>query len=115
MKNKTKEYKKYFVDKRTKLLNQLNMDNSLDTEGDDVDLIQGKILSSITEKLSMLEMATLRKIDAALLKIEQGNFGVCEECGEQIPEKRLKAHPEADTCIACAEHLEKIERQYATS
>jgi len=110
----TKKFKEYFLDKRTQLLNRLNMDNFLDTEGDDVDLIQGKILSSITEKLSAIEVASLSRINTALEKIERGSFGLCEECGEPIPEKRLKAHPEASTCITCAERLETIERQYVS-
>jgi len=114
MRKKLNEFKKIFLARRAQLLEQLNRDTFLDTEGDDVDLIQGKILHSVTEKLSARELAALRRIDLALEKIESGEFGTCEECGEEIPEKRLMAHPEASTCISCAEHLEKIEKQYAS-
>jgi DnaK suppressor protein len=95
-------------------LSQLNMDTFLDIEGDEVDLIQGKILNNVVEKLSAREIAALRRIDIALDKIETGQFGICEECGENISDKRLMAHPEASTCITCAEELERIEKQYAS-
>lgn len=42
-------------------------------------------------------------VNDALEKIEQGIYGVCEECGEEIPIDRLKANPAARTCIAHAE------------
>lgn len=93
---------------------QLSSDKFLDTDGDEVDLIQGRILGTIFEKLSERDTATLRKINTALEKIESGEFGVCEECGEKIPDKRLKANPEAGTCIDCAERLERIEKQYVS-
>ena len=42
----------------------------------------------------------------ALLRIEQGIFGRCEECGEEIPEARLEAVPYARHCIDCARKIE---------
>ena len=45
---------------------------------------------------------TLADIDAALDKIEQGNYGECESCGGEIPEARLEAMPAARLCISCA-------------
>ena len=46
---------------------------------------------------------TLNKVNAALLRIERGEYGICEKCGEQIDPKRLEALPFATTCINCAE------------
>lgn len=46
---------------------------------------------------------TLRLIDAALKRIEAGTYGICSECGEEIPAARLKALPYVTTCIKCAE------------
>ncbi len=37
----------------------------------------------------------------ALQKIEQGSYGVCDECGKQIPEARLRAYPSATLCLVC--------------
>ena len=45
----------------------------------------------------------VRKIDAALLRIENGTYGICENCGNPIGEKRLEALPYATLCIECAD------------
>ena len=45
----------------------------------------------------------------ALGKIEDGSYGICEMCGEEIPIKRLKAIPDARCCIACQTELEQNE------
>ena len=44
----------------------------------------------------------LKRIDKALMRIEKGGFGFCEECGESIAEGRLAAVPYAELCINCA-------------
>lgn len=47
------------------------------------------------------ERKLMDKIDAALLRIEDGTFGECEECGETISIGRLKARPVTTLCIEC--------------
>ena len=49
---------------------------------------------------------SLVSIDAALLRLEEGDFGDCFECDEAINPKRLEADPTAILCINCAEALE---------
>ena len=44
----------------------------------------------------------LADIEAALQRIEDGTYGVCTNCGKQIPLERLEARPWATTCIDCA-------------
>jgi len=44
------------------------------------------------------------QVDAALNAIEKGHYGICKECGEQIPQARLNAAPFSHLCIQCAEH-----------
>jgi DnaK suppressor protein len=44
----------------------------------------------------------LREVDDALAKFEDGTYGKCESCGEQISEARLEAMPSARLCITCA-------------
>lgn len=46
----------------------------------------------------------LKKVNAALKRIEDGSYGVCSVCGEKIDEKRLEANPLAKNCI---EHTEQ--------
>ena len=51
----------------------------------------------------------VRKIEQALEKIDNGTFGICEECEEDIPEGRLKARPVTTLCIACKRKQEADE------
>lgn len=50
----------------------------------------------------------LREIDDALARMESGHYGVCEECGQPIPEARLMAMPSATACIHCQERRESL-------
>ena len=45
---------------------------------------------------------TLAEIEAALVKLEDGSYGKCEDCGQAIPPARLEAMPSARFCITCA-------------
>jgi DnaK suppressor protein len=49
----------------------------------------------------------LRRIDTALARLSEGSYGVCEDCGQRIPEARLEAEPTALRCIRCQELYEK--------
>src|SRR5256886_5397487 len=51
--------------------------------------------------------ARLQRVQAALERIARGVYGVCIECGELIAPKRLRAIPEAETCVACQERMER--------
>ncbi len=44
------------------------------------------------------------QVDKALGKIEQGSYGICEECGQKIDPARLEIYPEATTCMNCSRH-----------
>jgi len=49
----------------------------------------------------------LEKVEAALRKIEQGTYGICDICKKPIPEERLKALPYATLCVECKQKEEK--------
>jgi DnaK suppressor protein len=49
------------------------------------------------------ERRTLAEIEAALVRIRKGEYGLCASCGEPIPDARLKALPWARVCVRCAE------------
>ena len=49
----------------------------------------------------------LRRIDTALVRLSEGSYGLCEDCGQRIPEARLEAEPTALRCIRCQELYEK--------
>ena len=68
-----------------------------------MDAMQAQAMSLETGRLRRLSLV---KIDAALLRIEEGEYGECFECCEPINPKRLEADPTATLCIKCAEALE---------
>jgi DnaK suppressor protein len=49
----------------------------------------------------------LRQVRSALARIEDGTFGVCEECDREIPAKRLDAVPWARRCVSCQEATDR--------
>jgi DnaK suppressor protein len=55
------------------------------------------------------ELFYLKKINLALARIENGEFGKCQECEEDISFERLKARPTAELCISCKEEAEMCE------
>src|SRR3954464_14951102 len=69
--------------------------------------IQGEIEFA----LSQMKAETLNKIDEALRRLEEGTYGYCFECGEEISEKRLRALPFPVRCKDCEEAREvKLQR-----
>lgn len=57
----------------------------------------------VLEHQGALDLAELRRIDAALSRIEDGSYGICAKCGDTISEERLDAVPDAALCRTCAE------------
>ena len=58
------------------------------------------------------ERKLLRKIDSALMRIEDRSYGFCDETGEEIGMKRLEARPVATLCLEAQERRELAERQF---
>jgi len=56
------------------------------------------------------ERKLIRKIDQAVLRIKEGEFGICESCGGDISVKRLQARPVTTLCIDCKTEQEQEER-----
>ena len=54
------------------------------------------------EALSVNLRESLTDVEAAIVKLDNGTFGICEGCGEQIPPGRLEAMPGAKLCMTCA-------------
>jgi DnaK suppressor protein len=92
----------------------LDEDMALDANDlpDEMDLASSEYLQSFTFRLRGREKTFLKKIDHALAKIDEGTFGICEECEEPISTKRLEARPETTLCIRCKEDQERIEKAY---
>ena len=113
-----KRFRELLEEKRGRVLKNaqrtLSEDMTLDAEelADEMDLASSEYLQSFTFRLRGREKVFLSKIDAALARIDKGEFGVCEECEEEISVKRLEARPETTLCIRCKEDQEKMERAF---
>jgi DnaK suppressor protein len=83
---------------------------------DAVESSEADIQEDIELALIQMKSETLNKINDALLRLDQGTYGNCFECDEEIAEKRLRALPFAVRCKDCEEAretAEKRERQLA--
>ncbi len=78
---------------------------------DEIDAASSEANLQFTGRLREREGGLLAKIDAALEKIESGEYGECVSCGEDIGVKRLKARPVAELCIECKSEAEQLERR----
>ena len=82
---------------------------------DEYDLASSEYHQSLALRLRDREKFLLSKIEKAIGKIDDGSFGACEECGEEISLKRLEARPETSLCIKCKEDQEQHERGVSKS
>ena len=78
---------------------------------DAVESAENDIQEDIEFALVQMKSETLNKINDALARLDQGSYGNCFECGEEIAEKRLRALPFAVRCKDCEEHRENAERR----
>ena len=65
---------------------------------------------NFTLRIRDRERKLIAKITNALDRIDNGTFGICEECGEDISDKRLKARPVTTLCINCKKKQENQEK-----
>jgi DnaK suppressor protein len=61
------------------------------------------------------ERKLLNKIREALDRLEMGNFGICDECGDEIGIERLRVRPVTTLCIRCKTRMEALERRLGAS
>lgn len=66
-----------------------------------------RLLNDLAIEAADHNVAQLRVIRYALAKFDEGSYGACEECGNDIGFSRLQARPEARLCISCQTRLEK--------
>ncbi len=78
---------------------------------DAVESSESDIQDDIEFALIQMKSETLNKINDALIRLEQGDYGNCFECGEEIAEKRLRALPFAVRCKDCEEAREVAEQR----
>jgi DnaK suppressor protein len=113
------KYRKLLVEEKQRILN--NSKNALQNElslspddlPDETDLAASEVNQNLVFKLRDRERQLLTKIDEAMARIEEGSFGTCMDCEENIEIRRLEARPVSTLCIACKERQEHKEKIYA--
>lgn len=101
--------KEQLLNQRRELTNKSVRSNGMDVidvEGDETDEIQGNMLIELNNQLHTRNSTKLLQIEGALQRLANKTYGICEECGEDIPDKRLMFNPHFLTCISCAEDRE---------
>jgi DnaK suppressor protein len=106
----TQMYEKRLEQLRTDIKNLVHHkeeDEKVEPEvGDEADAATQSAERELLFELSDSERQNLDAIEAALRKIGQGSFGICESCTKQIAKPRLKAMPQARYCIQCQARFE---------
>jgi DnaK suppressor protein len=89
--------------------NALNKDHSKTTSmpTDMAELGSGNFDQELTLRVLGSEEDVLKQIEAAIERIEDRNYGLCDKCGEEIPKSRLDAIPYAAECVRCASEQEE--------
>jgi DnaK suppressor protein len=87
-----------------------NMSGSNQIYADPADRASQESDQYFTLRLRDRDRKLISKINAALERIEDGTYGLCEGCGEEISIPRLKARPVTTLCIECKNKQEEEER-----
>ena len=75
--------------------------------GDAVDGALDSIQDEISSQLAEVESRELSRIEYALERMREGQFGICEGCGTNIPMGRLNALPYVNYCVICQREAER--------
>jgi len=115
-KSDQEKFRKILTEQRDSILRNaqraLGGDMNLDPDDfpDEIDTASSEVGLAFIGRLRERERGLMNKITASLEKIDAGEYGACESCGEDIGVKRLEARPVAELCIDCKSQQEKLER-----
>lgn len=119
--NRYQDLKKMLEDRRREILSEVQEKiRDARTEGnwgklnevlDDGESSEADIQEDIEFALIQMKAETLHKIDEALSRLEEGAYGYCFECGDEIAEQRLRALPFAVRCKDCEEAREMAQKR----
>lgn len=113
-KETVKRFKKLFETEKKKIIfnDRILRDDfsvNADDRYDEIDQATTDVEQSMRMRLCNREVLYLKKVEEALVRIEEGTFGECNDCGEDIELKRLEARPTATLCVSCKEDQERKE------
>jgi DnaK suppressor protein len=114
-----RELKRMLITKRDAILSEAKQEIAKYVSGENRQLVDTAIdegdwaTVDISEDISLKRLGAQRQllldIEECLRKINEGTYGICEECGEEISQKRLNVIPTASLCVDCKEIREKME------
>lgn len=102
---------------RERIVNKFNLENcakksfEINSGKDEVDSANDDILRRSELRFATRENLYLKKLVKTIELMDRGDYGVCEECGQDISFTRLKARPTSTMCIGCKEESERGELQ----
>ncbi len=113
------QLRKLLITKREELLKEAKEEIGRFVRGENKELVETALddgdwsVIDLAEDLNLQKLTihkqNLNKIDEAIRKIDEGTYGICEDCGTEIDEERLKVIPFAIYCVDCMEQREKLE------
>ena len=108
------KFRKLFSDQRDHVLRRGLLRDGLAIElehtPDEVDQATTDIEESMRLRLRNRDLLSLKMINEALRRIDDGCFGECESCSSEIELRRIEARPTATLCVSCQEEEEKREQ-----
>lgn len=111
--NKQKEFAGNIIDRIEELRGQVAENDSVgDPVSPDSSIGRLSRVDAMQQQEMRLALVRQRKdellrLESALRLIDAGKYGECNGCGEDIPDKRLEAVPDAQMCVACLSELQK--------
>lgn len=117
--NQYARFKRVLLEEKQRIINQskkaLQEEIAVNKDDlpDETDLAVSEINQSLVFKLRDRDRVMLTKIDQALARMDEGSFGICQDCEEPIEPRRLEVRPISTLCVACQETEEHKEKVYA--
>lgn len=112
--------RKFLIKKREEIIKEAKTEIARYLKGETKQIVETALddgdwsIIDLSEDINFKRLETHRenlvKIDEALRKLQEGTYGVCEDCGEEIPRERLEVMPFAILCKDCQEKKEQIEK-----
>ena len=84
------------------------------TPADEAEEAEGRFDRDVMATTSDTWSKELANIETALINLDNGQYGMCAECGSDIPQRRLLSMPSTSLCINCQEKCEREARQWPT-
>ncbi|MFH1728976.1 MAG: RNA polymerase-binding protein DksA [Pseudomonadota bacterium] len=115
-KKKMESFRKILDEQVSKLINEAqetigDMTDVKENLPDPTDSASFEVDRNFLLRIRDRERKLILKIKEAIQRIDDGSFGTCELCGEQISEQRLKARPVTTQCIECKTEMENEEKR----